>query len=305
MSPALVNLHGQPCLDRERRPTKFVVLDFTQVSGMDATAARSCFLALKLSFSLGKVCAVYCGMKPSIEFLLRANDVIPAAPDQNPEAPQPQQRESYVTSDLDLALDWCEQQLILSAAKRRSLRSGHHLILSPLSATTLHLPQVFAAYLTDAHKDNPSTLQQLEELAQLFTVREWREGSRLFCVGQSSDAWFVLLRGTVELMTIPTESTLSSDSPKSEHAKPTEVPVSATVDNQSETMELVGRVRPGCIFGDMDFTLMQPRVLDASATAPDTVAAVFTRKQMAELRRSRPELALLLQDVLLRASYRL
>ncbi|EGZ07816.1 hypothetical protein PHYSODRAFT_463329, partial [Phytophthora sojae] len=111
MSPALVNLHGQPCLDRERRPTKFVVLDFTQVSGMDATAARSCFLALKLSFSLGKVCAVYCGMKPSIEFLLRAND--------------PQQRESYVTSDLDLALDWCEQQLILSAAKRRSLRSGH------------------------------------------------------------------------------------------------------------------------------------------------------------------------------------
>ncbi|KAE9332815.1 hypothetical protein PF008_g14757 [Phytophthora fragariae] len=306
MHPASVNLHGHPCLDRERRPTQFVVLDFSQVSGMDATAARSCFLTLKLSFSLGKVCAVYCGMKPSIEFLLRANDVIPAAPPQNQEGSQPQQRESYVTSDLDLALDWCEQQLIVSAAKRRSLRLGHHLIFSPLSPATLPLPQVFAAYLTDTHKDDPTTLQHLEELAQSFDVREWNEGSQLFCVGQSSDAWFVLLRGTVELLTIPTESTLSSDSPKSEHAQPMEVPevnTTTTADNQTAMMELVGRVRPGCIFGDMDFMLMQPRVLDATSTAPDTVAAVFTRQQMVELRRNRPELALLLHDILLRASY--
>ncbi|KAJ8575874.1 hypothetical protein ON010_g3337 [Phytophthora cinnamomi] len=307
MPPTLVNLHGQPCLDRERQPTQFVVLDFSQVSGMDATAARSCFLTLKFSFSMGKVCAVYCGMKPSIEFLLRANDVIPAAPIQDEECSQPQQRGSYVTSDLDLALEWCEQQLILSAAKRRSLRSGNHLIYSPLNSTTLPLSQVFAAYLTDAHKDDPVSLQHLEELAQMFNMREWTEGGQLFCVGQSSDAWFVLLRGTVELMTIQTESTLSSDSPKSEHAQPEEVRApntSVANDNQQSTMmELVGRVRPGCIFGDMDFMLMQPRVLDATSTAPDTVAASFTRKQMIELRKSRPELALLLHDVLLRASY--
>jgi len=53
----------------------------------------------------------------------------------------------------------------------------------------------------------------------------------------------------------------------------------------------------------MDFMLEQPRVLDATATAPDTLAASFTRQEMDELRQSRPELAFLLHEVLLRASY--
>jgi SulP family sulfate permease len=306
LPPALVNLHAQPCSDRDRRPTRFVVLDFSQVSGMDATAARSCFLALKLSFSLGRVCAVYCGIKPSVEFLLRVNDVLPA---QEHSSEERQHGDSHVTSDLDLALDWCEQQLILSAAKRRSIRSGQHLICSPLCSRALPLPQVFAAYLSDARKDDPAILQRLEELAGRFTVREWGAQGRLFLVGESSNSWYVLLRGTVELMTIPTEATLVSDSPKSEHYEPVrslqDPSASATTaDNQQRpSRELVGRVRPGCIFGDMDFMLEQPRVLDATATAPDTLAASFTRQEMDELRQSRPELAFLLHEVLLRASY--
>ncbi|KAF1794901.1 Cyclic nucleotide-binding-like [Phytophthora cactorum] len=64
-----------------------------------------------------------------------------------------------------------------------------------------------------------------------------------------------------------------------------------------------GRVRPGCIFGDMDFMLEQPRVLDATSTATDTLTASFTRKKMVELRQGHPELALLLHEILLRASY--
>ncbi|KAG2770253.1 hypothetical protein PC116_g19996 [Phytophthora cactorum] len=294
----LVNLHGEPCTDPDRTPTRFVVLDFSRVSGMDATAARSCFLVLKLSFSLGKVCAVYCGMRPSVEFLLRANDVIPPAPTQGEELVQDEskQRECYVASDLDLALDWCEQQLIFSAAKRRSIRSGQHLALSSLQSPALPLPQVFAAYLPGTRKGDPATLQHLEELAQLFTVTEWEAQRKLFLVGERSNAWFVLLRGTVELLTVPTETTLPSYSPKSELAEPISL-------QHSTQRELVGRVRPGCIFGDMDFMLEQPRVLDATSTATDTLTASFTRKKMVELRQGHPELALLLHEILLRASY--
>ncbi|KAG1689057.1 hypothetical protein DVH05_002825 [Phytophthora capsici] len=186
----LVNLHGQPSTDCDRRPTRFVVLDFSQVSGMDATAARSCFLALKLSFSLGKVCAVYCGMSPSVEFLLRANDVIPADQTHGEELvnDEGKQRECYVTSDLDLALEWCEQQLILSAAKRRSIRSGRHLIQSPLYSPALPLAQVFAAYLSDTRRCDPAVPQHLEELAQWFTMSEWEPQKNLFLIGENSGA---------------------------------------------------------------------------------------------------------------------
>ncbi|KAL3659284.1 hypothetical protein V7S43_015861 [Phytophthora oleae] len=310
MPISLVNLHGQPSTDCDRKPTQFVVLDFSQVSGMDATAARSCFLALKLSFSLGNVCAVYCGMRPSVEFLLRANDVIPADPTHaeglaNDEG---KQRECYVTSDLDLALEWCEQQLILSAAKRRSIRSGRHLVHSPLNSPALPLAQVFAAYLSDTWKGDPAVLQNLEELAQRFTTSEWEPQKNMFLIGENSSAWYVLLRGTVELMTIATEATLLSDSPKFEHPEP--IRLHATPDNSSKSesqpnsqRELVGRIRPGCIFGDMDFMLEQPRVMEATSTAANTLTASFSRKEMSKLRESRPELALLLHEILLRASY--
>ncbi|OWZ24638.1 hypothetical protein PHMEG_000244 [Phytophthora megakarya] len=303
----LVNLHGKPCTDRDRQATRFVVLDFSQVSGMDATAARSCFLALKLSFSLGNVCAVYCGMRPSVDFLLRANDVIPTAPAQATgiSHDESRSRECHVTSDLDLALDWCEQQLILSAAKQRSTRSGQHLIFSPLSSPALPLAQVFAAYLSNTRKDDPAILEHLKDLAQRFTVREWDTQSHIFRVNESSNKLYVLLRGTVELKTIPTDTTLLSDSPKSEHAELIRLQhTSYTSENKlTNQRELVGRVRPGCIFGDMDFMLEQPWVLDATSTAPGTVTASFTRDEMAKLRKDQPDLALLLHEILLRASY--
>ncbi|KAF4031657.1 STAS domain-containing protein [Phytophthora infestans] len=310
MPDPLMNLHGELCTDPDRKPTQFVVLDFSRVSGMDATAARSCFLVLKLSFSLSKVCAVYCGMKPSVEFLLRANDVIPTYPTQEEEIGHYEiiRREGYVASDLDLALDWCEQQLILSAAKRRSIRSGKHLILSTLKSSALPLSQVFAAYLSDTRKSDPTTPQHLEALAQLFTVTEWSAQRCLFHIGERSSAWFVLLRGTIELLAIPTEAALPSYSPKSEQTESKRLQDSLHTLSNRENLpkaqkELVGRVRPGCIFGDMDFMLEQPRVMDATSTATDTLTASVTRKEMVGLRERQPELALLLQEILLRASY--
>ncbi|RLN57875.1 hypothetical protein BBJ28_00022556, partial [Nothophytophthora sp. Chile5] len=307
MPPALVNLHGQPSADHERGPTRFVVLDFSRVSGVDATAARSCFLALKLAFRLGDVCVVYCGMQPTVEFLLRANDVITTAPQSQEQQDRRDQRldnECHVTSDLDLALYWCEQQLILAAARRRSVESGERLAFSPLGSRTLPLPQVFAAYLSDDRKADAATVKALEELAQAFTVREWREQEQLFRIDEHSDAWFVLLCGKVEMLTRPGAATLSSDSPKvGDQSSSLRSPRRGSNSNESEQRELVGRVRPGCIFGDMGFMLDQARVLDATSTAPDTITASITRTQFAVLRKTRPKLALLAHEILLRASY--
>ncbi|CAH0519744.1 unnamed protein product [Peronospora belbahrii] len=307
MPPALVNLHGQVCADHHRRPTRFVVLDFSQVSGMDATAARSCFLALKLSFSLGKIRVVYCGMIPSVEFLLRANDVIPTSTQEEDFSNnETNSRESHVTTDLDLALAWCEQQLIFSAATQQSTCLGQQLEFSPQIPSALVLPSVFAAYLSDTRKNDPAVLNHLEELSQRFAVSEWDDQNYIFQVGESSNMWFVLLRGTVELMAIQTDAALLSDSPKLEYAGPIQLQDSSTKLEETQhitEMEIVGRVRPGCIFGDMDFLLEQPRVLNAISTAPDTLVASFTVEEMAELRKSRPELALLLHEILLRASY--
>ncbi|ETN00363.1 hypothetical protein PPTG_24290 [Phytophthora nicotianae INRA-310] len=198
-----------------------------------------------------------------------------------------------------------DPQVLRQIADMKSAGADAKGILDYLRRNTA---QVFAAYLSDTRKGDPATLQHLEELAQLFNVSEWETQKNLFQVGERSNAWFVLLRGTVELLTIPTEATLASYSPKSEQAEPTRFQDSFNTlnnhKNQPSTQrELVGRVRPGCIFGDMDFMLEQPRVMDATSTAADTLTCSFTRKEMVELRDNHPELALLLHEILLRASY--
>lgn len=317
-APKLVNLEGEEdaCADGEkttsehRRPTRFVVFDFSQVSGLDATAARSCFLALKLLFSNHQITVVYCGMRADVEFLLRANDVLPPLT----ETPSHSNTECYVTSDLDLALDWCETQLILSAARKRSFESGLKLYCSPFESRQLSLQQIFLAYLTDARKQIVAPSHALEDLEEYFYIRAWQEDERIFDIDDDSDTWYVLLRGQVTLFTLGQETALESPSGRFRSLTSSTVLTSIISSGSSATKqglpintepkrELVGRVRAGCIFGDLDYVLDQRRVIDATSTAADTVVAAITRTQMQTLAHTRLELAFVLQEILLRASY--
>lgn len=289
---ALETLDGTPATERrgcEDRScfhatrTRFVVFDFSRVSGVDATAARACFLALKVLLDRAEVSVVYCGMRPRIEALLRANGVLPLA-DQESDHVYESFRYCRVVKDLDLALDWCEQQLIADAAwhlRALSIECGTPLVAnSPSSDSALSLAQVLNAYLDrlDSHIDMEALV---EELASHFHLSVWQPHAEVFALNEPADAWFVLLSGRVELFTPVPSSPLSA----------------STV--EPSRGELVGRVRPGCVFGDMDFVLRQPRVVTAVATAPSTLVARMDRRQMCALR---PALVLVLHQVLLRAS---
>jgi len=80
--------------------TEFLVLDFSAVLGVDATAARSCFLMLIQLMKIAQVVVVFANMSPTIERLLRSHNVI-------------QQRADHVViPQLDDALEWCEEQVL-------------------------------------------------------------------------------------------------------------------------------------------------------------------------------------------------
>ncbi|DBA02254.1 TPA: hypothetical protein N0F65_007664 [Lagenidium giganteum] len=284
--PVLKNLEGEVCTDENRTATRFVVFDFSQVTGMDATAARSCFLALKLLFRQQGITVVYCGMQEDVEFLLRANDVISTE--------SPVEDDHHVTADLDLALDWCEQQLILSAARRKSAERGGSFTSDPLDTQALSLTKVFSAYLPDKWKSQTSVSAQLGDLADYFEVRNWSEDDDIFNIDDESDTLYVLLAGHVSLFTTPSTVSMIESSTGSFRQKS-----SALLGDR----ELVGRVRAGCIFGDLDYVLEQGRVIDARSTSPNTITASITRVQVERLRQERVDLACLLQEILLRASY--
>jgi CRP-like cAMP-binding protein/anti-anti-sigma regulatory factor len=77
--------------------TEFVVMDFSAVVGVDATAARSCFLLLTRLLRASSVRVVFTGMTRDIERLLRSNGVLD---------------ECVVFPEADDALEWCEENVL-------------------------------------------------------------------------------------------------------------------------------------------------------------------------------------------------
>ncbi|CAM9943141.1 unnamed protein product [Discosporangium mesarthrocarpum] len=83
--------------------TKRVILDFSRVVGIDATAARACFLILKKTLERNGAVVVFAGAKREVLTLLRAHGVV--------------ESEDPVFESLDSALEWSEEQLLDDVAE--------------------------------------------------------------------------------------------------------------------------------------------------------------------------------------------
>ena len=77
---------------------EFAVLDFSQVLGVDATAAHSCFLLLTKLLKTANVVPVYTQLSNEVERLLRAQGVI--------------DEDCVYIPNVDDALEWCEDCLL-------------------------------------------------------------------------------------------------------------------------------------------------------------------------------------------------
>ncbi|KAK1947491.1 putative vacuolar membrane protein [Phytophthora citrophthora] len=105
--PLIECLDGTPATDTDAVPTEYVVMDFTDVTAMDATAARSAFLILQKYCSNHNITVLYAAVLPSIRSLLVKNDITGD--------------ESFYSS-AESALEHCENQLLSS----KTLTSSVH-----------------------------------------------------------------------------------------------------------------------------------------------------------------------------------
>lgn len=117
ITPIGHTLSRRNSLNSAPQRVKFVVMDFTYVIGVDATAARACFLLLSGLLKASGVIVVYTQMSESVEKLLRAHGVIADDPnDSQVEMNSPHshghKRNCVVIPSLDDALEWCEECLL-------------------------------------------------------------------------------------------------------------------------------------------------------------------------------------------------
>nr|CCA18297.1 Sulfate Permease (SulP) Family putative [Albugo laibachii Nc14]CCA18429.1 Sulfate Permease (SulP) Family putative [Albugo laibachii Nc14] len=90
--------------------TRFFILDFERVRGVDATAIRSCIKATKQLLAQHGILLLFASLQHEVEQLLRAHDILD---DEYEIAMGSTQRVSTLAFDtLDKALEWCEDELL-------------------------------------------------------------------------------------------------------------------------------------------------------------------------------------------------
>ncbi|KAL4117578.1 hypothetical protein PRIC2_011566 [Phytophthora ramorum] len=163
-------LDGSPALD-DRMPTECVVMDFTRVSGMDATAARSAFLILQNYCKIQGITVVYANVLPNVRGLLLKNK---AATEDN----------FFATADS--ALDFCAKKMAVNATDAAAPQ--------PRGYKSEPISLLLHRYLGEP--DNSKLLQGVD---RFFSKLEVPVGHEFYRVGQSSDHFYFLARGGVTL----------------------------------------------------------------------------------------------------------
>lgn len=239
--------------------TKFLVFDFKGVSGMDATAARSCFLTLKLLLKEHNICPVYTGMIKDVKFLLETSDVLTDF-------------DGIVYKTLDEGLEYCENSLILNARGSRSFSPTTSVDRLQRKDDLIH---IFSNIL-------PSTSRKsFGSLLHYFTLQQHQKGDTIFAFGEAPTSIFVIMNGEVTIST-------QNNSDRALH----------------QSTELLRRVYSGCIFGDLDYYLDQPRTIQAVVSSSSgAVIYSINRQDVERLQRTEPQVGILFQQAILKTSY--
>lgn len=298
------------------RPPQFCILDLTQVSNMDASAARSCFLQFsKMCHKRGMtVCAS--GATPKIEWMLRSHDAAYSSQEEEDSIKGQLQsmdragRSAESLTDKILlffttheALEFCEASLI----------HEYHVNPNPPSDSNLQslgnedreekLSTVFAKFLGAT----PEEAKELEEFdnERYHDILEFHAGEKVVAKESRPESLYVVLNGAVASGVGRSQTVFRH---RQRIVSGGGLVESSSYSNllcraEGEAPVVAATLWPvGGVFGYSDLLLDRPRTFGAFATQDKTKVARITRSDLNLLQREDPTLNAHLHRVLLRAS---
>ena len=286
--------------------TEYLILDFERVIGIDATAARSCFLMLVQLMHQSQVVVVFTNMRKQIEESLRANLVITDR--------------DIVIPLLDDALEWCEEHILSKLGtvahitpnnRSTKARNGEVRDLSYYKeATTRRLfsseskNDLLSAELQGESDESAVALEQIGALNGILrdylgVEGEVLDSSVLLCyfdrnvvhndtlvfdIEGASDHVYFVEEGEIELVKVNTVASA---------AGPAAAPF-------IELIERVNKINTGGIFGESDFFLNSLHSVRAF-TIKSCVYWTLSRESFMAMEGQHPQLCLLIQRLLLKS----
>lgn len=268
---------------------RWVVVDFTQVAGVDSTSARA-LAKLVAALRADDVRVVFCGvqLKAQTYRLIAENGALPSDYDMLCGL-------AGVTDNMDEALAWCERGALREAGvhrvgstvqlaltmpdgTRRKPEEGDALtVLLREYVHPVHLASAEVPTKPAASESTKAVDEQLRALAGFMRQERFRPGAPLFTAGSPCDGFWLIFEGTA----------ISDPSPEeNSHQAP-----------QYGTFTF----EAGAMLGEVDFFLQAPYSYTARAGQQGCAAAVLTRSVLDKMEREDPRLALVAQRVALRS----
>lgn len=281
----------------QRVPPRFLVLDLSSVTNVDASAARGCFLQLAKMCANRNVVVCAAGANSHITWILKTHETAHEFDLHDSENGHSQidrlSEKIILFNDLNEALYFCEATLL---AETTSMK--WHKDLAPDSSNlAISLSNAFTNFLGLEEK-SAAALVEYEENGRLFhTETMYSAGQTIFCPGTNSDSFFVVLSGTVAVLLddrFGRSQTIISGAGMQKLQRPKM--------NVFQAGQISRVLSVGSIFGFVDYILQRPRSFHVVAGAKNALVAKVSRAGLDELKNETPELERIVDKVLLLCS---
>jgi CRP-like cAMP-binding protein len=331
----------KPLFPPKRKPPLFVVLDLSQVSNMEATGARGCFLQLAKSCARRGIIVCACGATPRIDWILRAHDVAYDVEEEEKikalvySAAQTSTRlgGAYDVDKSSLSGNKGEvERVLLFLTIHEALEFCEHVLIREVSAVGHPITESKSlSRLDSVLKGEETTLanvishvlglygedcEKLEPLLscgnRYYSEELYRPGDIIFTKNDQSDAIYVVLEGAVAVIknakigsgrSKKTSSNILSGSGLHKHRSAKSHLLSDSIHSgTNENLVVASMWGVGGIFGYSDCLLSRPYTFNAVCSQEKTRIAKITRAQLKMLREEKPQCEALVKDTVLQAS---
>ncbi|RHY22511.1 hypothetical protein DYB25_006857 [Aphanomyces astaci] len=257
-------------LEPGTRPTQYLLLDFEHVTGIDATASRSCFQAMKTILARHHISLIFSRMASDLERQLEKNEVLGGGDADG----------VTIFKSVDAGLEFCENMLL---NERPPPTPSTALQAKDLFPKAKKQPDSFAtvstltSVLTSALESWSSAAESSiflpsQNIERYFTKQTLATGERVFSQNDATSSLFVVESGELEIY----KETATSTSPNR-----------------------IIKVSEGSLVGEVDFYLEQDRSFTCQATAPSVVFEL-TRASLDQMVSGDPQLCTAIQTVFLK-----
>ncbi|EQC26637.1 hypothetical protein SDRG_15577 [Saprolegnia diclina VS20] len=248
--------------------TRFLVLDFDRVRGIDVTAVSTCFNAMKQLLVENGICMVFCNLPDDVEGMFRMHDIFDDETKDASEFP------TKIFETLDLAMEFCEENLLSQNSRptrfgaQDSLRIAQNGLPMDLLNTLLPHDADPAAQMTEAIG---------YDYVEVFT-RE--KNDIIYQCGQDVNGFFMVGKGLVDVYL-----------PRSAHER---------MGPGFKGRKRIMQVTSGALMGDVDLILNKKHSFTAEAKSECSIFYV-SKAAFEQLKIDHPAVAARFEKAMMRS----